>query len=68
VREPVGRAVTSAARHPAAWWVVAVALVLVAGAWWWAGVQEGISWEPASGAPWDELRDLANAVGLDRRR
>ncbi len=64
VREPLGRAASSAARHASVWWLVTAALAVLGGAWWWAGQQQGVLWEPAPGPPWHLLRDLAASVGL----
>ena len=64
VRDPAGRAATGVARHALVWWLVMVALGVLGGAWWWAGAQQGVHWAPASGAPWDALRELAGVAGI----
>jgi hypothetical protein len=64
VREPVGGMLTRLARHPALWFLVVTALAVGGVAAWWAGAQDGVLWAPASGAPWRELRGLAEDLGL----
>jgi len=65
VREPVGRMAGGAARHAVVWWLVVTALVVVGGAAWWVGQKDGVRWDPASEAPWDLVRDVAEVVGID---
>ena len=64
LREPVRRAATGAARSAMVWWLTAAALVLVGGASWWAAVQQGVVWSPATGPPWDVLREVHDLIGL----
>ena len=64
VREAVGRGATATARYASVWWLVVLALGVVGGVGLWVGSQDGVTWDPASGAPWDSLRDLARSAGL----
>jgi Protein kinase domain len=62
VRQPLGRMVDVAARSPLPGWLVAGALALAVVVLWLATTGDGVTWAPASGPPWQELREALRAL------
>ena len=68
VREAVGRGAAATARHASVWWLVMAAVAVLGAMWWWTGSGSGVVWDPASGSPWESLRELARHTGLSTDR
>jgi hypothetical protein len=62
VRQPLGRAADLLTRRPLPGWGVVGALVLAVAVLVVATAGEPVTWAPASGAPWQELRGALSAL------
>lgn len=58
VRQPVVRMTSALARNAVAGWLTVAVVATLAWLLWLALVRDGITWTPAAGPPWRELRGL----------
>jgi hypothetical protein len=62
VRMPLGRLADVATRRPLPGWLVVGALALAVVVLWLATAGNGVTWAPASGPPWQELREALRSL------